>query len=118
MYEAFYIYDLTLLSGEAWWQQGLYVATGDDTTATFDIPGRSTSGHAIYADGNEVDSEDYTINTGGGESNSDRVTFDTAPIRARSSPATSPGSTGCASGSWKINCRANIFFTSCTGTRK
>lgn len=78
-YEAFYIYDLAILELDSWSHDALYIGTGDGTTTTFDIPGRSTSAHAIYVSGAETDSADYTILTGGGSSNSDRITFDTAP---------------------------------------
>lgn len=78
-YEAFYVYDLAILGLDSWSHDALYLGTGDGSTTTFDIPGRSTSSQKIYNAGTEVDSADYSILTGGGSSNSDRVTFDTAP---------------------------------------
>jgi hypothetical protein len=74
-YEAFYFYTLETSGWE-----GLYIGTGDGTTVTFDLPGKSTSSHTIYSNGSEVDSGDYTILTGGGAGNSDRITFDVAPV--------------------------------------
>lgn len=74
-YEAFYFY--TLVSTEAW--TGLFVGTGDGSTVTFDIPGKSTSSQAIYVNGVVVAEADYTMVVGGGTESSDRVTFDTAP---------------------------------------
>lgn len=78
-YEAFYVYDLAILGLDSFVHNSLYIGTADGTTVTYDIPGRSTSAQKIYVSGIEIDSADYTILTGGGESNSDRVTFDTAP---------------------------------------
>jgi len=75
--EAFYIYDLSLLFGQAFNHNGLYCGTGDGTTDTFDIPGRSTSSQTIYVDGVD-DTTNTTILVGGGVSNSDRVQFDVA----------------------------------------
>lgn len=72
--ESFYIYDEKIYTFK-----GLYIGTGDDSTVTFDIPGNSTNTHTIYSNGVEVSSDDYTIVTGGGTEESDRVTFDTAP---------------------------------------
>jgi len=79
-YEAFYIYDLALLAEVAFNHDTLYCGTGDGTTDIFDIPGRSTSSQTIYVDGVEQSTPaDYSILTGGGESNSDRVDFVSAP---------------------------------------
>lgn len=79
-FEAFYIYDLALLAAVSFNHSTLYCATGDGETTIFDIPGRSTSSHAIYANGVEQDDPtDYGILTGGGESSSDRVEFTNAP---------------------------------------
>lgn len=73
-YEGFYIYDIYAKP-----HAGLFVGHGDAATATFDLPGKSTSSQAIYIDG-VLQSSGYTIVTGGGAENSDRVTFDTPPV--------------------------------------
>jgi len=79
-YEAFYIYDLTLLANVAFNHTEQYCGTGDGSTDIFDIPGRSTSSQVIYADGIEQTiTTDYTILEGGGESDSDRVSFVSTP---------------------------------------
>lgn len=79
-YEAFYIYDLTLLADVAFNHVTQYCGTGDGSTDIFDIPGRSTSAHAVYSDGVlQADPGDYSILTGGGVSSSDRVDFVSAP---------------------------------------
>lgn len=78
-YEAFYIYDLSLMQLVTKSHVDQYIATGDGATTTFDIPGRSTSSHAIYKDSVLEDSGNYSILTGGGTSSSDRVQFNTAP---------------------------------------
>lgn len=74
-YEAFYIYDLTLLIPHSFSHTEQYCGTGDGTTTIFDIPGRSTSSQIIYRD-NVNETANTTILYGGGESNSDRVRFD------------------------------------------
>lgn len=78
-HEAFYIYDLSLLASVTKPHEGQYVGTGDGSTTTFDIPGRSTSSHDIYINGIEESESNYSILTGGGASAADRVEFDTAP---------------------------------------
>ena len=51
-YEAFYIYDLTVMQSITFAQATpLYVATADGTTTIYDIPGRGTSAQTIYVDG-------------------------------------------------------------------
>ena len=75
-YEAFYFYTLETAD----WK-GLYCRTGDGTTVTFDIPGKSTSAHTIYNNGIVVPPANYTILEGGGTEGSDRVTFNTAPVQ-------------------------------------
>lgn len=77
--EAFYIYDLSLLASVSKSHEDQYVGTGDGSTTTFDIPGRSTSSHDIYIDGVEESDSNYSILTGGGVSSSDRVQFTSAP---------------------------------------
>ena len=79
-YEAFYIYDLSLMALVTKAHVDQYVATGDGTTDTWDIPGRSTSSHTIYIDGTEINAANYSILTGGGASSADRIEFDTAPV--------------------------------------
>lgn len=78
-YEAFYIYDLSLLLLHTFVHTNQYMGTGDGSTTIFDIPGRSTSSQTIYTDGADATS-DGSILTGGGASSSDRFTFNTAPI--------------------------------------
>lgn len=77
-YEAFYIYDMAdVLNVTSTSYTDLYVGTGDGSTATFDIPGRSTSSQTLYIDG--VEDETAAFLTGGGDSSSDRVTPTSAP---------------------------------------
>jgi hypothetical protein len=73
-YEAFYLY--TIPTTEDW--VGMYVGVGDGATQIFDLPGKSTSAHAIYVD-NVLQSSGYSILTGGGEASADRVSFTAAP---------------------------------------
>jgi len=74
-YEAFYIYDLVSMDHD-----GQYCATADGSTDIFDLPGKATSSQTIYLDGIEQTvTTDYSILTGGGESDSDRVDFVSAP---------------------------------------
>lgn len=73
--EAFYFYNIDTINLD-----GLYVGTGDDSTEVFDIPGKSTSSQSIYIDGVlQTLTTDYVILTGGGDGNSDRVDFVSAP---------------------------------------
>ena len=79
-YEAFYIYDLSLIALITKAHVDQYIGTGDGTTEVFDIPGRSTSSQTIYADSVEQTlTTDYVILVGGGTSSSDRVDFVTPP---------------------------------------
>jgi len=79
-YEAFYLYDLSLLASVSRSQSGLYVGTGDASTEVFDIPGRSTSSVSVYLDGVEQTlTTDYVLLTGGGESAADRIDFVSPP---------------------------------------
>jgi len=79
-YEAFYIYDLSLLAGTYFNHSGLYVGTGDGAEDVWDIPGRSTSSQTVYLDGISKSSpSDYSILTGGGTAGSDRIDFVAAP---------------------------------------
>lgn len=79
-FEAFYIYDLSLLANIAPDHNSQYVGTGDAATDIFDIPGRSTSSQSVYIDGVlQSTPTDYSILTGGGASNSDRIDFVSAP---------------------------------------
>jgi len=77
-YEAFYIYDLSLLFGHKFNHKKQYCGTGDGVTKIFDIPGRETVSHTIYSDGVDVTSS-TSILVGGGNSDSDRVEYNTAP---------------------------------------
>jgi len=80
-YEAFYIYDLSLLKLITKSHVDQYIGTGDGTTEVFDIPGRSTSSQSIYLDSVEQTlTTNYVILTGGGTSSSDRVDFVTPPV--------------------------------------
>jgi len=72
---AFYFY--TIESSD--WD-GLFIGTGNGDVQILDIPGKSTTNISIYYDGEEISSDDYTILTGGGSENSDRIAFDTAPL--------------------------------------
>lgn len=83
-FEAFYVYDLSLLASIAFNHTSLYCGTGDGVTDTFDVPGRSTSSHTVYSDGVlQSDPSNYSISTGGGVSNSDRVVFVSAPAQGK-----------------------------------
>lgn len=77
-FESFFIYDLSLLLPHSFAQTNQYMGTGDGSTTTFDIPGRSTSSQTIYLD-NADETASGSILTGGGTSNSDRFQFTTAP---------------------------------------
>lgn len=76
-YEAFYIYDLSLVASVSFTHVGMYCGTGDGTTDTFDLPGRSTSSRTAYIDGAEEATA--TFLTGGGTESADRVEFVSAP---------------------------------------
>ncbi|MDO9593102.1 MAG: DUF2460 domain-containing protein [Erysipelotrichaceae bacterium] len=56
-----------------------YVAYGDGILTTFDLPGKSTSSQVIRIDGS-AQGGGYSILTGGGDANSDRVQFVAAPL--------------------------------------
>jgi hypothetical protein len=80
MAESFYIFDLALLESDAFSHEGLFVDTGDGSTVTFDIPGRSTSSLVLYQNGSaRTLTTHYTISVGTGEGNADQVTMVTAP---------------------------------------
>lgn len=55
-YQTFYIYDLLSQA-----HTGLFVGWGDGTTTTFDLPGKSTSGHTIYIDSSAITLTDAGI---------------------------------------------------------
>lgn len=55
-----------------------YVGYGDGATVILDLPGKSTSSQAIYIDG-ALQGAGYSILTGGGGEDSDRVQFDAPP---------------------------------------
>ncbi|MBW2647163.1 MAG: DUF2460 domain-containing protein [Deltaproteobacteria bacterium] len=76
--EAFYIYDFALFLEHKFNHKGQYCGTGDGTTKIFDIPGRTTTSHTIYSDGVDVTTS-TSILVGGGNSDSDRVEYNTAP---------------------------------------
>ena len=58
---------------------GLYIGTGDAVTLIFDIPGKTTSAHAIYLNSVLQGGANYTILTGGGVDSADRIQFVTEP---------------------------------------
>jgi hypothetical protein len=72
-YEAFYFYDLVTMDHDSLW-----VGKGNESTDIFDIPGKGTSAQTIYLNG-EAQGSGYSILTGGGAENSDRVDFVTPP---------------------------------------
>lgn len=77
-YDAFYIYnlaDISLVTSTGF--TSLYVGTGDGSTTTFDVPGRSTSSQTLYVDG--VEDSGAAFSSGGGASNSDRVEPSSTP---------------------------------------
>ena len=78
--ESFFIFDPRLHGAVYPDHAGYYIATADGVLGTFDIPGRSTSGHAIYIDGNlQTLTTDYTISTGTGADSADQVVFVSTP---------------------------------------
>ncbi len=78
--EAFHIYDMaTTLAGAAITHKYQFVGIADGVTATFDIPGKSTSSQSIYI-GGDLQTGNYTILSGGGTSDADRVQFTSAPV--------------------------------------
>lgn len=77
-YEGFYIYDLADVHNQTTTiYTDQYVGTGDGTTVTWDIPARSTSSQTLYVNGVEDGTASFL--SGGGESNSDRVTPSSVP---------------------------------------
>lgn len=77
-FESFYFFDVLPGLGIATSYDGLYVATGDGTTDIFDLPGKSTSSQTVYVDGSST-AYSYSILTGGGDGDADRVDFTVAP---------------------------------------
>ncbi len=58
----------------------LFIGYGDGSTTVFDIPGKSITSGAIYLNGTELTyGTDVTFLIGGGDGNSDRVQFASAP---------------------------------------
>ncbi len=55
-----------------------YVGIGDASNKIFDLPGKGVSSVSIYVNG-VLSPSGYSILTGGGESNADRVEFTSAP---------------------------------------
>jgi hypothetical protein len=72
-YASFYFFD-----NDTHDYAGLYINAGDGVATIFDLPGKSTSSHTIYLDGN-LQSSGYTILTGGGQGSADRISFTTHP---------------------------------------
>ncbi len=85
-FESFYFFDPRVSTGlMSTSYDALYVDTGDGSTDVFDLPGKSTSGQAIYVDGTlQTVTTHYTILTGGGDGGADRVDFVTAPTLGQS----------------------------------
>lgn len=55
---------------------GVWICTGDGILDTFDLPVKGISGYSIYDNGIELsESADYSILSGGGAGNSDRIEF-------------------------------------------
>lgn len=74
-YGAFYLVDTALIDHD-----GLYVGTGDASSVTWDLPGVDTGTVSIYLDGVlKTVTTHYTLASGGGEADADRVTFVSAP---------------------------------------
>lgn len=76
----FYIFDPSLHANLAYWHGPMYVGSGDGSTTTFTLPGRSTTSLAVYA-GNVLQTltTQYTVSTGTGEGGADQITFVNAP---------------------------------------
>ncbi len=74
--ESFWFYDMYpgILITTVHYAQ--FIGVGDGIVEIFDIPGKNTSAVTIYGNGVEVDSGDYTLLSGGGDGDSDRVEFD------------------------------------------
>ena len=70
-FEAFYFY--TVVEVVEW--KGIFVGMGDAHTLIYDIPGKSTTNHVVYANGFPMSSSLYTISYGYGDCYSDRITF-------------------------------------------
>jgi len=78
--QAFYIYDLSLLAGAAPAHVNEFVAVGDGSLDTFDLPGRSTGSQTIYVSGAaQTPTIDYAISAGTGDAAADQVVFVTPP---------------------------------------
>lgn len=75
-YQVFYVYDFY----NTYYHYSQYVGFGNAATTIFDLPGKTTAAQKIYIDNVEQTvTEDYSILTGGGASDSDRVSFVSAP---------------------------------------
>jgi hypothetical protein len=60
----------------------LYIGVGNAVTQIYDLPGKSTSGHAVYFDG-VVQGSGWSVLTGGGTGSADRLSFVTAPASGK-----------------------------------
>ena len=59
---------------------GEYVGIGDDSTVTFNLPGKSCSGYTVYLDGvTQEDTVAYNLYAGTGTDGADKITFAVAP---------------------------------------
>ncbi len=62
--------------------EGEYCGTGDGSTVTFDVPGKTISSYTVYDAGSaqtEGGGNDYVIEQGVGVEGAARITFNTAP---------------------------------------
>lgn len=80
-FERFFVYDPRVELGNILVShKSQYIGVGDGVQTIFDIPGKSTSGQSIYINGIlQTIITDYTILIGGGDGDSDRVEFVSAP---------------------------------------
>jgi hypothetical protein len=84
-FESFYWFDPRPDMGAVTSYDNLFIGTGDASTVTFNLPGKSTSGQVIYVEGVTQElTTAYSILTGGGDGDADRVTFVTAPADSTS----------------------------------
>lgn len=77
-YEPFWYFDPRPSLGMTVAHTDIYVGTGNGSTQTFDLPGKSTSSRTLYVDG-VSQSTGFAYLTGGGDGSADRVTFTSAP---------------------------------------
>ncbi len=57
-----------------------YIGTGDGSTTTWDIPGKTVSSYTVYNDGSaQTDTVDYNITQGAGTEGAAQIVFTVAP---------------------------------------